>query len=108
MVARGRYIIAAMSIVVKRGAIVGLGVGLLALAGVLTVTWQCLPFRISFPPLPWPWYCADSVYGLIVYLAFPIPLLTNDLAWAILFAPLSLVTYVVVGMIVGSVTQMER
>lgn len=92
----------------KRGTIVGLGVGLLALAGVLTVAWQCLPFRISFPPLPWPWYCADPVYGLIVYLAFPIPLLTNDLARAILFAPLSLVIYVVVGMIVGSVIDSAR
>ena len=76
--------------------------GLLALAGVLTLAWECLPFRIFFPPQPWPWYCSDPAYGLISYLAFPVPLLTNDLARAILLAPLSLLIYVVLGMIIGS------
>ena len=97
-----------MDSAVKRGAIVGLGVGLLALVGVLALVWQCLPFRISFPPAPWPWYCADPAYGLIIYLSFPVPLLTNDLARALLFAPLSLAIYVVVGMIIGSVIDLAR
>jgi hypothetical protein len=92
----------------KEGAIFGLVVGLLALAGVLTLAWQCLPFRISFPPQPWPWYCSDPAYGLISYLAFPVPLLTNDLARAIVFAPLSLLIYVALGTLIGSVIHSAR
>jgi hypothetical protein len=92
----------------KHGAIVGLGAGLLALAGVLTLAWHCLPFRISFPPHPWPWYCADPAYGLLGYLAFPVPLLTNDLARAILLAPLSLLVYVILGTLIGSILHAAR
>jgi|GEM_PF-1426291 len=92
----------------KKGALFGLVAGLLALATVLTLAWQCLPFRISFPPQPWPWYCSDPAYGLIGYLALPVPLLTNDLARAILFAPLSLVIYVVLGALLGSVIHSAR
>ena len=81
---------------------------MLALAGALALAGQCLPFRISFPPPPWPWYCTDPAYGLIIHLSFPAPLLTNDLARAVLFAPLSLLIYVVVGMIIGSVVHLAR
>lgn len=106
--ARKRVAGIVMSRAVKRGAIVGLGVGLLALGSVLALAGQCLPYRISYPPPPWPWYCADPAYGLISSLTFPAPLLTNDLARALLFAPLSLVIYVVVGMIIGSAIDVVR
>ncbi|HMO60425.1 MAG TPA: hypothetical protein PKC19_23985, partial [Roseiflexaceae bacterium] len=54
-------------------------------------------FRISMPPQPWPWQCTDPAYGLIGWLAFPINLLTNDLAQAIWLAPLSLLGYAALG-----------
>jgi hypothetical protein len=98
----------AMGRAATRGAIFGLVAGLLALGGVLTLAWQCLPLRISFPPQPWPWYCSDPAYGLIGYLAFPVPLLTNDLAQAILLAPLSLLLYVVLGALIGSIIHSAR
>ena len=44
-----------------RGAVVGFAVGLLALAVALAFAAQCLPYRISFPGRPWPWY--DTVAG---------------------------------------------
>ena len=91
-----------MRLTAKRGAILGLVVGLVILAGVLVIAVRCLPFRISFPPPPWPWYCSDPAYGLIGYLAFPVNLLTNDLSQAILFAPLSLLIYVIFGALIGS------
>jgi hypothetical protein len=47
-------------------------------------------------------------YGLISYLAFPVPLLTNDLARAIVFAPLSLLIYVALGTLIGSVIHSAR
>lgn len=87
-----------------RGALIGLAVGLVALVGVLAVTVQCLPFRISFPPQPWPWYCSDPVYGLLGFLAFPVNLLTSDLRQGILLAPLSLMTYTSLGALVGAAT----
>jgi len=87
---------------VKRGAISGLLVGASALSGVLAVAVYCLPFRISSPPQPWPWYCADPAYGVIGYLAFPVNLLTNDLSRAVLFAPLSLAIYAALGALIAS------
>ena len=84
----------------KRGAVLGLVVGLVALAGVFAVTVHCLPFRISSPPPPWPWYCSDPAYGIIGYLAFPVNLLTNDLSQAVLFAPLSLLIYAILGALI--------
>jgi hypothetical protein len=86
----------------KRGAVVGLVVGLLALTGVFAVAVRCLPFHVSFPPPPWPWYCADPAYGLIRYLAFPVNVLTNDLSQAVLFSPLSLLLYASLGALIGS------
>ncbi len=90
---------------VKRGAVLGFVVGLVALAGVFAVAVRCLPFRISLPPPPWPWYCSDPAYGLISYLAFPVNLLTNDLSQAILFAPLSLLIYAILGALIGFLTR---
>lgn len=86
----------------KRGAIFGLIVGLVALAGAFVVAVRCLPFHISFPPPPWPWYCSEPAYSLIGYLAFPVNLLTNDLSQAIYFAPLSLLIYALLGAFIGS------
>ncbi|GIV65397.1 MAG: hypothetical protein KatS3mg046_657 [Bellilinea sp.] len=85
----------------RRGALVGFGVGLLALAVALAVVWRCLPFYITYPPLPWPWYCAEPAYSTIAFLAFPINLITDDLAQAIRLAPLSLLFYTLVGAWVG-------
>ncbi len=85
----------------RRGALFGLVVGLVALGSVLAVVGQCLPFQISFPPPPWPWYCSDLAYGVIGYLAFPVNLITTDLARAVPLAPLSLLMYVFLGMLVG-------
>lgn len=86
----------------KRGAVIGVVIGLVALTGVLAVALQCLPFRISSPVQPWPWYCSEPAYSVIGYLAFPVTLLTNDLSRAILFAPLSLLMYAMLGTLVGS------
>ena len=86
----------------RRGALIGLMVGLVAIAGILTITVQCLPYRISSPPQPWPWYCSDPAYSLLGYLAFPVNLLTNELSQAVLLAPLSLVMYIILGALIGS------
>ena len=85
-----------------RGAIAGFGVGLAALAGVLAAALHCLNFRISSLPLPWPWYCSDPAYGILTYAAFPVNLLTNDLAQAVRLAPLSLLTYAILGALIGA------
>lgn len=69
---------------------------------------HCLPFYISLPPSPWPWYCADPAYRLIGYLAFPVNLLTNDLSQAVLLAPLSLLLYTILGALVGFVLGSSR
>lgn len=82
--------------------------GLVALMGVLALAVRCLPFRISFPPQPWPWYCSDPAYGLLGYLAFPVNLLTNDLSQAVLFAPLSLLIYAILGALIGSSLDSSR
>lgn len=84
-----------------RGAAVGLAAGLLLLGGALAVAGHCLPFHIAAPPPPWPWYCADPAYAALGYLAFPVNLLTNDLARAILLAPLSLALYGLLGALLG-------
>lgn len=83
------------------GAMVGLVVGLLVLSGVLALVLRCLPLRIAPPPAPWPWYCADPAYGVLLYLAFPVNVLTNDLTRGILLAPLSLIWYVLLGLTVA-------
>ena len=85
----------------RRGALVGFGIGLLALAGVLLVVWNCLPFYIAYPPPPWPWYCSQPAYTAIGFLAFPVNLLTHDLAQAVGLAPLSLMVYMLVGAMIG-------
>lgn len=83
------------------GAMVGLVVGLLVLSGVLALVLRCLPLRIAPPPTPWPWYCADPAYGVLLYLAFPVNVLTNDLTRGIVLAPLSLALYVLLGLTVA-------
>src|SRR5689334_11935939 len=85
----------------KRGAVLGLVIGLVALAGVFAVAVRCVPFHIASPPPPWPWYCSEPAYSLIGYLAFPVNLLTNDLSQAVLLAPLSLLIYVILGALIG-------
>lgn len=92
----------------RRGAVIGLVVGVIALAGVFAVAVQCLPIRIVAPPPPWPWYCTDPAYGLIGYLAFPVNLMTNDLARAVLLAPLSLVAYALLGALIASALAAAR
>lgn len=84
-----------------RGALIGLAAGLAALTGVLLVVRQCLPFYIAYPPSPWPWYCTQPVYGVIGFLAFPVNLLTDDLAQAVVLAPLSLMMYLLAGAVIG-------
>lgn len=84
-----------------RGAAAGLVVGVLGSGIALAVAWRCLPFYITYPPSPWPWYCTEPAYPLIGFLAFPVNLLTSDLAQAILLAPLSLLFYTVVGAMIG-------
>ena len=96
-----------MSNAVQRGAIAGLITGALALASLLALAMHCLPLRIS-AVMPMPWYCADPVYGVIGYLAFPVNLLTDDLAQAIWLAPLSLITYTLLGMAIGSMLGKAR
>jgi hypothetical protein len=78
-----------------------------ALAGVLALALHCLPLRIS-AMMPMPWYCADPVYGALGFLAFPVNLLTNDLAQAIWLAPLSLITYMLLGIAIGSMLGKAR
>lgn len=97
-----------MSNAAKRGAIAGLVTGVLGLGGVLAVALRRLPLRIAPPAAPGPWYCADPVYGAIGYLAFPVNLLTNDLATAIPLAPLSLAVYALLGMAIGALAGKAR
>lgn len=87
----------------RRGALAGLAAGILALTAVLAVAVQCLPFRIARPPEPWPWACSDPVYAAIGFLAFPVNLLTDDLARAVLLAPLSAAVYAALGAIAALV-----
>lgn len=83
------------------GAMVGLAVGLLVLSAVLALVLRCLPLRIAPPAAPWPWHCTDPAYGVLLYLAFPVNLLTNDLTRGLLLAPLSLMLYVLLGLIIA-------
>jgi hypothetical protein len=85
----------------RKGLAAGLVVGLLALSAVFTVAWQCLPWRISSPPPPWPWACADPAFGVVAFLAFPVNLLTDDLSRAVALSPLALLMYVAMGGLVG-------
>ena len=84
----------------KRGALIGLAVGLAALAGLFAATVRCLPFRISSSPQPW--YCSDPAYSILGYFAFPVNLITNDLAQAVFWAPLSLATYTALGALIAA------
>jgi hypothetical protein len=90
------------------GAVLGLAAGLLALGSVFLTARQCLPFHISQPPPPWPWYCSDPAFGVISTLAFPVNLLTNDLGRVIFLAPLSLLLYVLLGAGIGLASGMAR
>ena len=92
----------------RRGAFAGLAAALLVFGGVLAVVEHCLPFHISSPQPPWPWYCSDPAYSAISYLAFPVNLLTNDLARALLFAPFSLLLYILLGVLLGLVLGISR
>ncbi|MCS7040537.1 MAG: hypothetical protein RMN24_14145 [Anaerolineae bacterium] len=83
------------------GAVVGLVVGVFLLSGVLALVVRCLPLRIARPPSPWPWYCADPAYGVLLYLAFPVNVLTNDLARGVVLAPLSLAMYMLLGLLIA-------
>jgi hypothetical protein len=83
------------------GALIGGAIGLLALAAVFGVAVYCLPYRISMPAQPWPALCANPVYPLITYLAFPVNLMTDDLSEAVLLAPLSLLVYAALGALIG-------
>jgi hypothetical protein len=74
-------------------------VGLAALGGAWAVAVACLPFRIT--SLPPPWHCSDPAFRVLLYLAFPANVLTNDLALAVYFAPLSLLIYAILGALVG-------
>ena len=85
----------------KQGALIGLLVGLVSLLILLAIVLSCLPFHISSPTSPWPWYCSDPTYSLLGYFAFPVNILTNDVAQAVLLSPLSLLLYSCLGGIVG-------
>ena len=87
----------------RRGALIGFLVGSAVLIGLLAMSVECLPYRLSFLPQPWPWFCSDPAYGLLGYLAFPANVLTNDLSRAIIYAPLSLAIYVLLGGLIGYV-----
>jgi hypothetical protein len=86
----------------------GLIVGLVALGGVFLLSLRCLPYRMAVPAQPWPWYCSDPAYGLLGYLAFPVNVLTNDLAQAARYAPLSLLIYALVGALIGLAVAASR
>lgn len=84
----------------KKGALLGLAVGIAVLAGVFAFALACLPHRLSV--LPRPWTCTDPVYGVVLFLAFPVNLLTDDLSRAVVFAPLSLAIYAAIGGLAAS------
>ena len=90
------------------GALIGGITGLLILAAVFGVAVHCLPYRISLPAQPWPAFCADPVYPLITYLAFPVNLMSNDLSEAVFLAPLSLLAYATLGALIGSACGASR
>jgi hypothetical protein len=83
------------------GARLGFAVGLLLLGASFLVAVRCLPYHLSQPPPPWPWYCSAPNSSVISYLAFPVNLLTDDLASAIRLAPLSLLVYTLLGAGIG-------
>lgn len=84
-----------------KGALLGMGGGVLVLAGVLAAALRCLPWRIASPTSPWPWLCQDPFYRAIGFLAFPVNVLTQDLAQAVLLFPLSLLCYALLGALIG-------
>ncbi|MEW6504717.1 MAG: hypothetical protein AB1457_12210 [Chloroflexota bacterium] len=92
----------------RRGALIGFGTGLLALGVTLMVAWRCLPFYITYPATSWPWYCTQPAYSMIVFLAFPINLITHDLAQSVVLAPLSLLFYTIAGALIGAVLRWLR
>jgi len=92
----------------KRGAVIGFLAGLFSSAVALAVVWRCLPFYITYPHIPWPWYCTAPVYPVIGFLAFPVNLLTSDLAQAVALAPLSWLFYTLSGAILGAALRWLR
>ena len=92
----------------KQGAVIGLLVGLIALLILLAIVFSCLPWHISSPTSPWPWYCSDPIYTLLGYVAFPVNLLTNDMARAVLLSPLSLLLYTVLGGLIGKLCSLAK
>lgn len=92
----------------KRGAVIGFLAGLFSSAVALAVVWRCLPFYITYPHIPWPWYCTAPVYPVIGFLAFPVNLLTGDLAQAVALAPLSWLFYALAGAILGAALRWLR
>ena len=79
-----------------KGGLYGLLVGIVANLGVFFLTVSCLTFSLSFP-----WYCETVSYHFVQYFAFPANVLTNALDQAVMFSPLSLLIYVVIGMCIG-------
>jgi hypothetical protein len=86
---------------VASGALVGCFVGMLGLALALAAAWRCLPYRIAFPPEPWPWVCTAPAFEAVTFLAFPVNLLTDDLSRAVFLSPLTLLTYAALGAVIG-------
>ena len=84
-----------------RGAALGLTAGLIGLAGGLAAAAHCLPDRIASPASPGPWICSDPAFAALGLLAFPVNLLTNDLGQAVVLAPLALVSYGILGALIG-------
>ncbi len=89
----------------KSPTVVGAGIGLVVGAIILvkayfTLLW-CFPYVATLTPDRGPWYCASGFYNLIQALTFPIPVLTNDLANAAYYAPLTLLVYLVAGALIG-------
>jgi hypothetical protein len=85
------------------GATAGFVFGLLALVLVLKLAVWCLPFLISGQIVARPAVCTDPVYSVLIYLAFPVNLITHDLTEAMLLSPLSLLFYTLVGALTAPV-----
>jgi hypothetical protein len=94
------------------GAALGLAVGLILLGAAFLAAVRCLPYHISQPPLPWPWVCSEPAERLIRFLAFPLNLLTEDLAKAVRLAPVLLLVYGLlgagIGWFIGRVSNVRR
>lgn len=85
------------------GAMAGLVIGLLALGMALRLAAWCLPFLITSQIVGRPVVCTDPVYSVLLYLAFPVNLMTDDLTKAMLLSPLSLLFYTLLGALAAPV-----